>query len=293
LAPWGYAMSGAKTVPTEPGAYYLADGQPAVAWWSCGGLLFRAEAESTTWADAPTAAWATGPDGGPARVPTLGEWGEAVGQVQTMDWWRNRANELVVEQNAAQQDAHQARAERDEAIAERAELTEANQALRRRMAAVARKRNALADERDALRSEVALLREVHARWQALGEALGVPEGVDAEAWAKALVALSGAAMALVAATDSESGQAVALLGLREALEALHATRPMPDGPGWWWCRWSGATKYTPTWVENDGGLLARHLDGLLAAVDDGGEVEWLAGPDGKAVRCTPPGVTRA
>jgi hypothetical protein len=236
-----------KTIPTKPGTYYLADGRPSAVWPSCGSLLCRTN-ESTGWVDIVTATWATGPDGEPVRVPTLGEWGEAVGQVQTMDWWRNRANELVVEQNAAQQDAHQARAERDEAIAERAELTEANQALRRRMAAVARKRNALADERDALRSEVALLREVHARWQALREALGVPEGVDAEAWAKALVALSGAAMALVAATDSESGQAVALLGLREALEALHATRPMPDGPGWWWCRWSGATKYTPTWV---------------------------------------------
>jgi len=161
------------------------------------------------------------------------------------------------------------------------------------MAAVARKRNALADERDALRSEVALLREVHARWQALREALGVPEGVDAEEWAGALVVLACAARKLLVATDSESGQAVALLALREALDALHAPpRPMPDGPGWWWCRWSGATTYTPTWVENDGGLLARHLDGPIAEVDDVDEVEWLAGPDGKAVRCTPPEVTR-
>jgi hypothetical protein len=161
-------MSDTKTIPTGPGAYYLANGQPAVAWWSCGGLLFRADAESTTWADAPTATWATGPDGEPVRVPTLGEWEEA---------------ERL----------------RDKAIAERAEL----------------------------------------------------------------VALSGAAMALVAATDSESGQAVALLGLREALEALHATRPMPDGP--------------VGYADQEGGTVNSHAKPVRVTV------EYLDG-DGEEVR---------
>ncbi len=254
-------MSDTKTIPTGPGAYYLANGQPAVAWWSCGGLLFRADAESTTWADAPTATWATGPDGEPVRVPTLGEWGEAVGQVQASDWWRNRANELVIEQNAAKQDAHQARAERDEA------------------------RAALA--------EVAAVGEAH---NALLSALGVPEGVDAVDWAGALVALSGAAMALVAATDSESGQAVALLGLREALEALHATRPMPDGPGDWWGRYGRheLRAVHVCWRSGDlVGVAHRQSRPDAAWVDvKSDRWTWLAGPDGKAVRCTPPEVTR-
>jgi hypothetical protein len=224
----------------KPGAYYLANGLPAIVWSSCGSLLCRSEAESPDfpqWADAPTAAWATGPDGGPVRVPTLGEWEEA-----------------------------------------------------------RRERNALADERDALRSEVALLREVRARWQALREALGVPEGVDAVDWAGALVALSGAAMALVAATDSESGQAVALLGLREALEALHATRPMPDGPGDWWGRYGRheLRAVHVCWRSGDlVGVAHRQSRPDAAWVDvKSDRWTWLAGPDGKAVRCTPPEVTR-
>jgi hypothetical protein len=287
-------MSDTKTIPTGPGAYYLANGQPAVAWWSCGGLLFRAEAESTTWADAPTAAWATGPDGEPVRVPTLGEWGEAVGQVQASDWWRNRANELVIEQNAAKQDAHQARAERDKAIAD---LTEANEVLRRRMAAVDEERNALVHERDALRSEVVALREVHARWQALREALDVPDGVDAVEWAGALVVLACAARKLLVATDSESGQAVALVTrarrVRAALEALDAlrtpSRPLPDGPGWWWAVSGGED--VPVRVAHECGLLAGELRDRVWQNVASDAWTWLV-IDGKAVRCTPPEVTR-
>lgn len=342
MAPWGCVVSNTKTVPTEPGAYYLDNGQPAVVWPSCGSLLCRGE--SVEWVDAVGAAttWATGPDGGPVRVPTLSEWealvssnevgASSVSEVLAVSARLNyagippsadvpvweRVRQLHLQRDEARRERDAASDRYDEACRQRDCLHESDA---KAWAILGDVRRALglegsAEDADTDGTEVdAVVRIVaerdwwHARADeltaernaaqqdanqarrgrdALRTALAVPEGVDAVEWAGLLA--EGARMC-----RREHSETVVSPGRRwaEQVIALRTSpRPLPDGPGWWWGRWDGAKEHTPTWVEDDGGLLARHLDGPVADVA-GGEVEWLAGPDGKAVMCTPPEVTRA
>lgn len=336
-------MSNTKTVPTEPGAYYLDNGQPAVVWPSCGSLLCRGE--SVEWVDSAATTWATGPDGGPVRVPTLSEWealvssnevgANSVSEVLAVSarlshagippsadvpvWERVRQLHLQRDEARRERDAASDRC--DEACRQRDCLHESDA---KAWAILDDVRRALglegsAEDADTDGTEVdAVVRIVaerdwwHARADeltaernaaqqdanqarrgrdALRTALAVPEGVDAVAMVPALYSVVGAAKALLWAAERESGQAIAMAAIRDAVEAVDALRspprPLPDGPGWWWGMAPGATDATPVLVEyvppqrvaGPGGM---SLDGWT----------WLAGHDGRAVRCTPPEVTR-
>ena len=121
---------------------------------------------------------------------------------------------------------------------------------------------------------------------ALLSALDAPEHADPVEWARALREL------LEIACNYDE-----LVLSRRVIEHIEARvwplrtppRPLPDGPGQWWGRLPGGT-YRAVDVVHCDGLVARPawavndlpLDGLM----------WLAGPDGKAVRCEPPEVDR-
>lgn len=137
------------------------------------------------------------------------------------------------------------------------------------------------------RAEAAAMR---ADRDAILAALNVPEGVDPVQWAR--VAGSCASCVRRRGDGTLAGPGVELM--RE-VELLRAPRPLPDGPGQWWGSWGSGP--VQAWdVEGGGrGLVVcnkRHPSySCWSAVDDD-EWTWLAGPDGRAVRCTPPEVTR-
>lgn len=133
----------------------------------------------------------------------------------------------------------------------------------------------LTEERDDARREAVAVRSDR---DAILTALDLPEDVDAVEWARLLVRLE---------TAARLGSSADVTAALEALDILRSPRPLPDGEGWWWARWSGATEYTPTWVDGEG--MAMHSDGIWAEATDPEEMEWLADRDGQAVRCVPPG----
>lgn len=125
-------------------------------------------------------------------------------------------------------------------------------------------------------------------------ALGAPEGVDAIEYAKMCREL---VEAVERAEDhgyriDDMDTAIAWGALDEARNP-EPPRPMPDGPGWWWGQYDCDAAPRPYYVtRTDCGyldLLDQHCPYGAGSVSAGNaNWTWLAGPDGRAVRCTPP-----
>jgi len=125
------------------------------------------------------------------------------------------------------------------------------------------------------------------------EALDVPDGADPLKWASKLA--HGASM-----VRRREGNNVVLPSLewaREVLALRAPPRPVPDGPGWWWGRYdcdAAMRPYLVTICESMGlaceGEHAPYGGGSVSLTN--ANWTWLAGPDGRAVRCTPPKVDR-
>ena len=98
-------------VPTEPGAYYLADGRPRVCRWPVGGAdwLLADRHDSCVPDRADELTWATDPTTGEVeRVPSLEEWRKLrdnLAHAETqVDIWYARAREIVAERDGARRE---------------------------------------------------------------------------------------------------------------------------------------------------------------------------------------------
>jgi hypothetical protein len=280
------SSSDSKPVPTKRGPYYLASGSLARVTMAADALpvgLWAHVPDENTLAPVESLTWATDEHGAVVPVPTLEEWRNA-------HEWRVAALGARAQREEAWKRLRKATAERDEARRERDEARNRADDWRRKFGAL---RSVLGISPRAdwpeIEANALVLRNAAELGTALLSALDVPEGADPVEWAGVTAKLADHAGRYIAG-NAAGCEVIELVEKRAALRT--PPRPLPDGPGWWWGRWQGATDYTPTWVEDDGGLLAQHLDGPVAEVGDADEVEWLAGPDGRAVRCTPPEVDR-
>ena len=252
-------MSDEKAVPTKPGAYYLEDGRPSIVR-ALHGVGLSCMTHGTGWVNVESRDWATR-DGDVVPVPSLEE-------LTALRWARDDRARAIGEKHAM-------KAERDDAIAERAELRTA-------------------------------YREVGSRYGALLSALDVPEKAEAMEWAAALVAAGAicerAAVGLAQTYEVErAGRAL------DALRNPKPPRPLPDGVGLWHLAGGGVAEVSDGpgcagWcvdavignLDAEDRLILAHGAGMTAGNRPlhVSELEWLAGPDGKAVRCTPPEVDR-
>lgn len=156
---------------------------------------------------------------------------------------------------------------------------------------VARLTAVIEDYQESLGRERARAVEYEGRVLALQQALDVPEGADPAEWARALA--DAGAICERAAVGMALFEDVEERG--RALDALRTPpRALPDGRGWWWGSYN-SEPMRPVWVEVAGDgrhtaivLCDNSSTWLLVDATGSDAWTWLTGPDGKAVRCTPP-----
>ncbi len=121
------------------------------------------------------------------------------------------------------------------------------------------------------------------------DALSAPDGVDVVEWAVALRGL----LEVVSNYDEHVIVPKVLGYLRDHVDPLRAPpRPMPtEAESQFWGRWLGHPPVAASTTKLDEQLCAWagtcHGPGAWVPVDDP-DWTWLAGPDGKAMRVTPP-----